>query len=103
MTVKLNANEVVLKAGDTNQVVDNSTIEGKLIVTNQRIYFKSLSEETDKFNLEILFENILEVIYYSKGLLFGVKGLNVVTRDGKSHTFPLKKRDEIGQLINKMY
>ncbi|HKK42704.1 MAG TPA: GRAM domain-containing protein [Bacteroidales bacterium] len=103
MTVKLNANEVVLKAGDTNQVVDNSTIEGKLIVTNQRIYFKSLSEETEKFNLEILFENILEVIYYSKGLLFGVKGLNVVTRDGKSHTFPLKKRDEIGQLINKMY
>jgi len=103
MTVKLNANEVVLKAGDTNQVVDNNTIEGKLIVTNQRIYFKTMSDETEKFNLEILFENILEVIYYSKGLLFGVKGLNVVTRDGKVHTFPLKKRDEIGQLINKMY
>jgi hypothetical protein len=103
MTVKLNANEVVLKAGDTNQVVENNTIEGKLIVTNQRIYFKSLSEETEKFNLEILFDNILEVIYYSKGMLFGVKGLNVVTRDGKSHSFPLKKRDEIGQLINKMY
>lgn len=103
MTVKLNANEVVLKAGDTNQVINNNTIEGKLIVTNQRIYFKTLNEETEKFNLEILFDNILEVIYYSKGLLFGIKGLNVVTRDGKSHTFPLKKRDEIGQLINKMY
>jgi hypothetical protein len=103
MTVKLSANEVVLKAGDTNQIVDNNTIEGKLIVTNQRIYFKTLNEETEKFNLEILFENILEVIFYSKGLLFGVKGLNVVTRDGKSHVFPLKKRDEIGQLINKMY
>jgi hypothetical protein len=103
MTVKLNANEVVLKAGDTNQVINNSTIEGKLIVTNQRIYFKTLNEETEKFNLEILFDNILEVIYYSKGLLFGIKGLNVVTRDGKSHAFPLKKRDEIGQLINKMY
>jgi hypothetical protein len=103
MTVKLNANEVVLKAGDTNQVIDNNTIEGKLIVTNQRIYFKTLNAETEKFNLEILFDNILEVIFYSKGLLFGVKGLNVVTRDGKSHAFPLKKRDEIGQLINKMY
>jgi hypothetical protein len=103
MTVKLNANEVVLKAGDTNQVIDNNTIEGKLIVTNQRIYFKTLNDEAEKFNLEILFDNILEVIFYSKGLLFGVKGLNVVTRDGKSHTFPLKKRDEIGQLINKMY
>jgi len=103
MTVKLNANEVVLKAGDTNQVVDNNKIDGKLIVTNQRIYFKTLNDDTERFNLEILFDNILEVIFYSKGILFGVKGLNVVTRDGKSLEFPLKKRDEIGQLINSMY
>jgi hypothetical protein len=102
MTVKLNANEVVLKAGDTNQMIDNNKVEGKLIVTNQRIYFKTLEQEKQHFNLEILFDNILEVIYYSKGL-FSVKGLNVVTRDGQSHSFPLKKRDEIGQLINKMY
>ncbi len=102
MTVKLNANEVVLKAGDTNQVVENKTIEGKFIVTNQRIYFKSLKEEFENFNLEILFDNILEVIYFSRGL-FSVKGLNLVTRDGKCHSFPLKKRDEFGQLINKMY
>ena len=102
MTVKLNANEVVLKAGDTHQVVDNNTIDGKLIVTNQRIYFKTVDSGSEKFNLEILFENIKEVIYYSKGL-FSVKGLNVITTDGKCHTFPLKKRDEIGNLINKMY
>jgi hypothetical protein len=102
MTVKLNSNEVVLKAGDTNQVVENNTIEGKFIVTNQRIYFKTLKEECEKFNLEILFDNILEVIYYSNGF-FAAKGLSVVTRDGKSHSFPLKKRDEFGQLINKMY
>jgi len=103
MTVKLNQNEVVLKAGDTNQVVDNNVIEGKLIVTNQRIYFRTLNTELDRFNIEILFNNIREVIYYSKGILFGVKGLNVVTNDGKVHTFPLKQRDEIGGLINKMY
>jgi hypothetical protein len=102
MTVKLNPNEVVLKAGDTNQVFDNKTVEGKLIVTNQRIYFKTLKEDLQKFNLEILFENILEVIFYQKGF-FAAKGINVVTRDGKSHAFPLKKRDEIGQLINRMY
>jgi hypothetical protein len=102
MTVKLSPNEVVLKAGDTNQVVDNVTVEGKLIVTNQRIYFKTLRDETERFNLEILFDNILEVIYFSKGL-FSVKGLNVVTRDGRNFSFPLKKRDEFGLLINKMY
>jgi hypothetical protein len=102
MTVKLNANEVVLKAGDSNQFIDNKSVDGKLIVTNQRIYFKSLADDAGIFNLEILFENILEVIFYNKGL-FLVKGLNIMTRDGKSYTFPLKKRDEIGQLINKMY
>ena len=102
MTVKLYANEVVLKAGDTNQVIENQTVEGKLIVTNQRLYFKSLNEESDRFNLEILFDNIREVIYFSKGL-FSVKSLNVITRDGNCHSFPLKKRDEFGQLINKMY
>jgi len=102
MTVKLAANEVVIKAGDTNQVIDNNTVEGKLIITNQRIYFKVIKEEMDKFNIEILFDNILEVIYYSKGF-FAPKGLNVVTRDGKSLMFPLKKRDEMGQLINRMY
>ncbi|MCX6303311.1 MAG: GRAM domain-containing protein [Bacteroidia bacterium] len=102
MTVKLNANEVVLKASDTNQLIENLKVDGKLIVTNQRIYFKPLDELKDKFNFEILFENIMEVIFYNKSLSF-VKGINVITRDGKSHSFPLKKRDEIGQLINRMY
>ena len=102
MTVKLNANEVLLKAGDTNQVINNQKVDGKLLVTNQRIYFKTLDEVKDRFNFEILFENIMEVIFYNKNLSF-VKGINVVTRDGRSHWFPLKKRDEIGQLINRMY
>ncbi len=102
MTVKLNANEVVLKAGDTNQVINNQKVEGKLIVTNQRLYFRTISERLEHFNFEILFENILEVIFYNKNV-FLVKGINVVTRDGKSLLFPLKKRDEIGQLINRMY
>ena len=102
MVVKLNPNEVVIKADNTNQVIDNNTIEGKLIITNQRIYFKTLEENFEKFNLEILFENILEVIFYGKGI-FSTKGLNVIMKDGKVLTFPLKKRDEIGMLINKMY
>lgn len=102
MTVKLYPNEVVLNAGDTNQVVDNKTVRGKLIVTNQRVYFKSVTEETGLSNLEILFDNILEVIFYNKGF-FLTKGLNIITRDGRSYEFPLKKRDEIGMLINKMY
>jgi len=102
MTVKLYPNEVILKAGDTNQCIDNVKVDGKLIVTNQRIYFKTVNEDNDRFNLEILFDNILEVIFSGKGL-FASKVLNVVTRDGRTFAFPLKQRDEIGMLINKMY
>lgn len=102
MTVKLSANEVVLKAGDTSRTVDDVKVEGKFIVTNQRIYFKTLREELERFNLEILFENILEVIYFKKGLI-PVRGLDVVMRDGQKFSFPLRNRDEFGMLINRMY
>jgi hypothetical protein len=102
MIVKLNPNEVVIKADDTCQIIDNNIIEGKLIITNQRIYFKTLKEDFEKFNFEILFENILEVIFYEKGF-FSKKGLNIITKNDKNLSFPLKKRDEIGMLINKMY
>ncbi len=102
MTVKLYPNEVVLKAGDTNQLIDNNRIDGKMILTNQRIYFRTLTLETEKFNFEILFDNILEVIYFGKGL-FAAKGLQIVTRDGRNHSFPLRERDEMGRMINRMY
>ena len=102
MTVKLYPNEVVLKAGDTSQMIENNKVDGKLIVTNQRIYFKSLAPEKEKLGFEILFDNILEVIYFGGGL-FSTKGLQVVMRDGNSHSFPLRNRDEIGTVINRMY
>lgn len=100
--MKLYPNEVVLKAGDTNQLIDNNRIDGKMILTNQRIYFRTLTLETEKFNFEILFDNILEVIYFGKGL-FAAKGLQIVTRDGRNHSFPLRERDEMGRMINRMY
>jgi len=101
MTVDLYANEIVIKAGDTTKTVDNNRIPGKLIVTNQRVYFKAIEQANESHNLEIMPESIREVIYF--GGMFSSKGLNVVTTDGNTHTFPLKKRDEIGQLINSMY
>jgi len=101
MTVDLYANEVVIKAGDTTKTVDNNKIPGKLIVTNQRVYFKAIEQTNELHNLEILPETIREVIFF--GGMFSSKGLNVVTTDGNTHSFPLKKRDEIGQLINSMY
>lgn len=101
MTVDLYANEVVIKAGDTIKTVNSNKIPGKLIITNQRVYFKAVNEENKEHNLEIQPDNIEEVIYF--GGMFSNRGLNVVTTDGNSYSFPLKKRDEIGSLINSMY
>ena len=102
MTVKLNPNEVVIKAGDTTHSVNGDRVSGKLIVTNQRVYFKAIDVANESYNLEIMPESIEEVIFTGSGL-FATKGLDVVTTDGKTHSFPLKKRDEIGRLINTMY
>lgn len=102
MTVELYANEVVIKAGDTSKTIANNKISGKLIVTNQRVYFKAIDDINIHHNLEILPEKIEELIYFGGGL-FSAKGLDLITTDGHKHSFPLKKRDEIGQLINSMY
>ena len=101
MTVDLYANEVVIKAGDTSRTIDNNKIAGKLIVTNQRVYFKAIEQVNETHNLEIMPDSIEEVIFY--GGMFSAKGLNVVVRDAGTYSFPLKKRDEIGRLINSMY
>jgi len=47
MTIRLNANEVVLKAGDTSQIIENNAIEGKLIVTNQTLITHTLRTPRD--------------------------------------------------------
>jgi len=102
MKVDLYPNEVVVKAGNTSYTVNDNKIPGKLIVTNQRVYFKSVDNNTSNYDLEINPDNISDVIYFGNGL-FSSKGLDLLTNDGKSYRFPLKKRDEIGLLINSMY
>lgn len=102
MVVDLKANEMVIKAGDSQQIIDNQYVEGKFIVTNQRIYFISQDIRYDYANREILPQQILEVIYVKGRKLFS-KGLNVITRNGENHLFIVRNRNEFGQLINKMY
>jgi len=97
MMLKLNPNEVLLKAEDS---CHNKT-KGKFMVTNQRIYFKP-TDSNNSNEIIIPFNNIKEVIFFSKGV-FREKGLNIITNDNKSYIFPLKNYNDIGMLINKMY
>jgi hypothetical protein len=102
MKVDLKANEVVLRATDSKFHYDHTTVDGKLILTNQRLYFKVFDELMKHLELEFLPQQILEVLPFSVNL-FAPKGLNLVTKDGLQYKFTMKNRNEWGALINKMY
>ncbi len=102
MVIPLKANEVVVKAGNSMLLSSSEKVGGKLILTNQRIYFIASNGHAGKYDLEILPEEILEVIFFNTRKIFP-HGLNVVLKSGKQRKFSLKKRNEIGTMINKMY
>ena len=102
MVVDLKANELVLKAGDSNLYYDEQNIDGKLILTNQRVYFKSKDGEHSKFNLEILPSQIKEIIYFNTLKIFP-NGLNIILKEGGELKFKIGNRNSWGQALNRIY
>ena len=100
--MNLKANEVVVKAGDSIQWINKEKYQGKLIITNQRIYFKPKEENRSDLWLELMPSQILEVIFFNSMKLIP-NGLDVITKSGENYRFTLKRRNEFGQLINRMY
>lgn len=101
MKIDLKPNEQVIKAGNS-QYMNGSKVDGKLILTNQRIYFKSASESESNYNMEIIPNDILEVIPFKTGF-FSNNGMNIVRKDGQQLNFKIKDRDTWCKLVNKMY
>jgi hypothetical protein len=100
MKVDLKPNEVVVKASDTQHLNEEEKVNGKLILTNQRVYFKS--PEQENYDMEILPTDIEEVIYFKTNMISS-NGLNIVTKEGSQLKFKIKKRDSWGKAINQMY
>lgn len=100
MVVDLKANEVVTKAGDVQFYSDDDQVKGKLILTNQRIYFKTLQTNQKEFNLEIQPEDISELLYF-KTKLFLQNGLTLVVKNGAELKFVVKNRDSWSSMINR--
>ncbi len=99
MKIDLKANEMVVKATDTNHLINGTEkIKGKLIITNQRIYFKSVNGNTGKYDIEIDPKTIRDVLFFNPGFLQH-NGLNLVTTEGKEMRFTLKQRNSWGQMI----
>lgn len=99
MKIDLKANEMVVKATDSNRLLDATrSIAGKLIITNQRVYFKGTNGNAGKYDLEIEPKAIRDVLFFNPGL-FSRNGLNLVTSEGNELRFTLKQRSKFGEMI----
>ncbi len=101
MKVDLKANELVVKAGDS-KFLNGKDVNGKLIATNQRVYFVTKDADDNNYNQEIQPTEIREILPFNS---FGIipNGLNIVTKTGEELRFKVKKRKSWEMLINKMY
>lgn len=101
MVAKFKPNEVVIKAGDSVHELSNARVKGKLILTNQRLYFKQSDSASDDYLLEVLPADIKEVICFKSGW-FSNNGLEIHTADGRKLSFILKNRSNWGEIIASM-
>ncbi len=99
MKINLKANEIVVRAIDSNLLLEtDEKISGKLIITNQRVYFKGLNGNAGKHDLEIEPKTIRDVLYFNQNI-FSRNGLNLVTTEGNEMKFTLKQRSKFGEMI----
>ena len=102
MVLVLQPNEMILRAGNSQLCEDDRQVSGKLIVTNQRIYFKTLQEEHRKCDMEIIPQEIRDLIFFNTKWILPF-GLSIITKSGIQHQFIVKNRNEWAKLITKMY
>lgn len=101
MKIDLKPNELVVKAGDS-VLLNGKNIKGKLIVTNQRLYFEAVENEQKRYSQEIHPSVIREVLPF-KTSFFQSNGLNIVTKNNGEIKFKVSNRKSWELLINRMY
>ena len=102
MKLILQPNEMILMAGNSQLRQTTRQVNGKLIVTNQRIYFKTLEEENRSCDREIMPQEITDLLFFNTMWLLPF-GLSIITRNGTEHQFIVRNRAEWARLITKMY
>jgi len=102
MKLELNQNEVVIKAQDSNFIKEeNEKVKGKLVITNQRVFFKSIATNISKPDFEILFDQIADIVFFNTMKIIP-NGLQILTNDNRDMRFHLKKRNAWVEQLHKM-
>ena len=102
MKIVLKPNETILRAGSSNLRQEDQQIIGKLIVTNQRIYFKTLKLEHQFCDKEINPGEISELFYFNVMWILP-KGITIKTKKGEALCFTVSDRNEWSKLITRMF
>jgi len=102
MKIVLKPNETILRAGSSNLRQEDQQINGKLIVTNQRIYFKTLKLEHQFCDKEINPGEISELFYFNVMWILP-KGITIKTKKGEALCFTVSDRNEWSKLITRMF
>jgi hypothetical protein len=93
MKIIFKPNEVVIKASDSEHILGQVVNKGKLILTNQRVYFVQQLEETTENIFEVLPSEIIDVMNFKTGWL-SKNGLSITKKDGILLKFRLKNSQQ---------
>jgi hypothetical protein len=99
MRIDLQANEYVLKASDGKHYRDESKIEGKLILTNRKLYFATNGVGV-KIKLAVDPAEITEVMPFNNRVIFS-NGLTLMLKNGEELKFEVRKRNDWAGMITK--
>jgi len=102
MKLVLQPNEMILMAGSSQLYHSDQQVNGKLIVTNQRIYFKTLVEGHKGCDREIMPQEISDLVFFNTRWLLPF-GMTIITKNGIEHQFIVRNRNEWAKLITRMY
>jgi len=101
MKLILKPNELILRAGNAKLYQNNVRIKGKLIIATETIYFRTLTEELQKYNIDLIYSNINEIEFFNTMWLIP-NGLIIRTKDQKNISFLINNRNKSSNLITKM-
>ncbi|MBN2480483.1 MAG: hypothetical protein JXB19_01985 [Bacteroidales bacterium] len=102
MKITLQPNEMIIRAGNSNLLLNGQKINGKLIATNQRIYFKTIREDYRQNDREIMPGEISELHFFNTMWVLP-NGMNIKTKNGGEIHFEVNNRSEWAKIITKMY
>ena len=101
MKIDLSPNELVIKAGDSSRFLNGNEVKGKLILTNQKLYFKATGGINGNDNFEVSPREIEDVMFFKNRMIFPT-GLSIITKNGKENKFSVNKRNDWSEMIVRM-